>query len=53
MVWAFPLAGWIAERAGWLTMYTLAGLGTGIALLIWLAVGGRDEAALVANEAAR
>ncbi len=52
MVWAFPLAGWIAERAGWLTMYALAGLGTGIALLIWLAVGGRDEAPLVANEAA-
>ena len=42
MVWAFPLTGWVAQRAGWLAAYAGAG-GVVLALLVaWLAQGRRQ-----------
>lgn len=51
MIWAFPLAGWVAERAGWFTMYAvIAGL-FGVALTIWYLAFGRQDVVTDAVEA--
>jgi MFS family permease len=41
MIWAFPLAGWAAERWSWGTMYAGAGAVVVVALVIWITVGRR------------
>lgn len=41
MIWAFPLVGWIAGRAGWLVAFSLVGGGLVAALATWLLVEGR------------
>ena len=42
MVWAFPLVGWIAGRAGWFAAYAIAGSGVAVALGAWLLTGRRE-----------
>jgi hypothetical protein len=39
MIWAFPLFGWVAERAGWLAAYAGAGAVVAVLLVAWLIVG--------------
>jgi MFS family permease len=36
MIWAFPLAGWSAERWGWQPMYAVSGAILLLALTLWL-----------------
>jgi hypothetical protein len=45
MVWAFPLFGWVAERAGWLIAYAGAGAVVVGLLAAWLVVGRGARAA--------
>jgi MFS family permease len=45
MVWAFPLVGWIAGRAGWLAAYGAVSAGLLAALVAWLAVETRARPA--------
>ena len=47
MIWAFPLVGWLAGRAGWFTAYAAAGGLTALALGVWLVAEAR--AALTAT----
>lgn len=43
MVWAFPLVGWIADRAGWLPAFGGAGLVVLAILAFWLLLANRDD----------
>jgi MFS family permease len=43
MVWAFPLAGLVADRAGWLAAFGGFGLIVLVALVLWLRFTGPDK----------
>lgn len=43
MVWAFPVAGWLADRAGWLAAFGGAGVVVLAVLAVWLLFSRRDE----------
>ena len=43
MVWAFPLVGWVAERAGWLVAFSGVIAVLGLALVAWLVVDRRGD----------
>jgi Na+/melibiose symporter-like transporter len=45
MIWAFPLAGWSAERWGWQAMYTVSGAILLIVLAVWFTHRRRPELA--------
>ncbi|MDQ3694932.1 MAG: MFS transporter [Chloroflexota bacterium] len=46
MVWAFPLVGLVADRAGWLAAFGGAGVVVIILLTLWLIFASQDEAPL-------
>ena len=50
MIWAFPLAGWLADRAGWLLTFGVSGAIVVAVLSLWL-VATRNEPATVINRA--
>jgi hypothetical protein len=39
MIWAFPLTGWLADRAGWLPTFGVGGALLVVALVCWLIIG--------------
>jgi predicted MFS family arabinose efflux permease len=41
MIWAFPLAGWVAERWSWLTMFAGSGTVLAVAFAAWWVLEGR------------
>ena len=42
MVWAFPLTGWVADRAGWLAAFGGAGLVVLTIMVLWLVLSSRQ-----------
>lgn len=43
MVWAFPVVGFVADRAGWLAAFGGAGVVVLTMLVLWLVFASRDE----------
>jgi hypothetical protein len=43
MVWAFPLTGWAADRAGWLASFGGAGMVVLTIMALWLALSSREQ----------